>query len=428
MKRIFILSSLFLIISFIGFQTVRAQFTVSLPKIPKVSKPKVAQTEQPENNQKEADDFSPEDVKSNPSAPANYDANLSPGAMAIGISNGSPEKVKIVSKSGGIYKVKEQYSPNENVLYYKANSVYPYFDFDKLNGLVSEYRSALEPYVERYAAKHRLSEEAIKGNGFQFYIGQSTAKELKTRLEEELPKLAELDGKLKTELEAFPETFTVFEYNPALVREIAANRSEYFQAVIALKNSRAAEESVWLMAHRDGIKKAQKAVDEYDPANTSTMGTYSEYALYAVSPKARTKWLTDTNALEFKEPIDTMLAPLAAALAKKLPTYLPSLAAYKIRNPAEEALMKRVLTTPARYKIFFSGLEQSTWLIDKNSLGIPTARYKRGLLYLRDTQADHPYCYATYVNVIQDYSGGGTYAASRARLVQDDIVSCPSGM
>jgi hypothetical protein len=121
-----------------------------------------------------------------------------------------------------------------------------------------------------------------------------------------------------------------------------------------------------------------------------------------------------------------MLAPLAAALAKKLPTYLPSLAAYKIHNPAEEALMKRTLTTPTRYKIFFSGLEQSAWLIDKNSLGIPTARYKHGLIYLRNTQADHPYCYATYVNVIQDYSGGGTYAASRARLVQDDLVGCPA--
>lgn len=428
MRKVFIVLSLFSMILTIGLQSADAQFTISLPKIPKVKKPQAEPSQPREEVKNEKDDFTPDEIIANPNAPANYDANLAPGTLAVGIGNsGSPEKVKIVAKSGGIYKVKEQYSPNENVLYYKANSIYPYFDYDKLSGLVSEYRSALEPYVERYAAKHKLSEEKIRGDGFQFYIGQATAQDLKTRLDSELPKLAELEGKLKSEIGVFPETFTVFEYNPALVKEIAESRNEYYQAIIALKNSRAAEESVWLKAHRDGIKKAQKLVDEYDPATATTMGTYSEYALYAVSPKARTKWLTDASALEFKEPVDTMLAPLAAALAKKLPTYLPSLAAYKIRNPAEEALMKRVLTNPARYKVFYSGLEQAAWLIDKNALGIPRARYKRGLLYLRDTQADHPYCYATYVNVIQDYSGGGTYAASRAKLVQDDIVGCPAG-
>lgn len=407
--------------------SVSAQFTISLPKIPKVKKPKVETTQPSENRQKD-DSFSPEDVMGNPNAPADYDANLSPGVLAIGIGNGgSPEKIKIVSKSNGIYKVKEQYSPNENVLYYKANSVYPYFDYGQLASLVNEYRSALEPYVERYAAKHNLSEEAIKGNGFQFYIGHSTAKDLKTRLEQELPKLAELENKLKSEIEAFPETFAVFESNPALVKEIATNRSEYFQAIIALKNSRAAEESVWLMAHRDGIKKAQKAVDEYDPATRTTMGTSSEYVLYAVSPKARMQWLSGANALEFKEPVDNLLAPLAASLQKRLPTYMPPVAAYKIHNPAEEAMMKRALGSPARYRIFGSGLEQSAWLIDKNGIGIPNARYKHGMIYLRDTQADHPYCYATYVNIIQDYSGGGTYAASRAKIVQDDIVACPAG-
>lgn len=426
MRRILIVFSLFSIILTIGLQTTAAQFTISLPKLPKIKKPKVEQPQPRNDEQKDADNFSPDEVKANPNAPADYDANLSPGAMAVGVGNsGDPEKIKIVSKSGGVYKVKEQYSPNENVLYFKANSVYPYFDSGKLMSLVNEYRSALEPYVERYAAKHNLSEEAIRGHGFQFYIGHSNAKDLKARLEKELPKLAELEGRLKSEIEAFPETFTVFNYNPALVKEIATNRDEYFQWVVAKKNSLRAEESVWLMAHRDGIKKTQKSVDEYDSATKTTMGTDSEYVLYAVSQKARTKWLTDTNALDFKEPVDTLLAPLAAALVKKLPTYMPPLAAYKVRSPAEEAMMKRVLSNPARYKIYGSGLKQAAWLIDKNGLGIPNARYKHGMIYLRDTQADHPYCYATYVNIIQDYAGGGTYAASRAKLVQDDIVGCP---
>lgn len=70
---------------------------------------------------------------------------------------------------------------------------------------------------------------------------------------------------------------------------------------------------------------------------------------------------------------------------------------------------------------------QNIWRIDANSLGIPNARYKNGLIYLPDTNADHPYCYATRVNIIQDYAGGGRYAASRSKLVMDELVACPAG-
>ncbi|MCY7345337.1 MAG: hypothetical protein LH614_03880 [Pyrinomonadaceae bacterium] len=367
-----------------------------------------------------------EEVKINPNAPADYDANLKPGEMAVGIYSGSPETVKIVSKSGGVYKVKEQSSPNQNVLYFKANSVYPYFDWRKVMSLVNEYRYALEPYVESYVAKHNLSKEAIKGDGFQFNIGHSNAADLKKNLERGLGRLAELEGRL-TEIQAFPQTFAQFEYNPALVREIAVSRNEYFQMLVGQKKSLRFEESVWLMAHRDGIQKALKNVNDYDPATKTTMGTNSEYALYAVSPKARTKWLTDTKTLEFKEPVDALLAPLAEALAKKLPGYLPPLKDYSLRSPGEEAMMKQTLGSLARCKIFASGMMPGGWKIETNSLGIPMSRYKHGMIYLRDTQADHPYCHATYVNIIQKYAGGGTYAASRASIVSDTLVGCPAG-
>ncbi len=367
-----------------------------------------------------------DDVKSNPNAPDNYDPNLASGARAVGVYSGSPVKVKIVSKSGGVYKTTVLDSPNPYILYFKANSVYPYFDTDKLRSLVNEYRAAIEPYVEAYAAKYSLSADAIKGDGFNFDIGHSTEREQKKQLDRSQTRLAELESRLKTDIEAFPQTYTVFDFNPAVVKEIASARDEYFHAIISKKTSLRAEESVWLSAHRDGIRKAQKAVDDYDPATKSTMGTSSEYVLYAVSPKARTKWLTSTNTLEFKEAVDASLAPLAAALRKKLPAYLPPLKSYPLRNPTEEAMMKRLLGDAARYKIYGSGLMPGGWKIETNNLGIPLSRYKHGILYFRDTQADHPYCHATFINIIQSYAGGGTYAASRASLVQNDIVACPA--
>ena len=368
-----------------------------------------------------------DEIKVNANAPADYDANLAPGTMAVAIWSLSIETVQIVSKSGGVYTVKEQSSPNKNVLYIKANSVYPYFNWLNLMGLVDEYSRAISPCVSWYSAKTNIPEEVFSGTGTGFYIGHSNAKELKERLEESLPRLAELESRLASEVEAFPETYTQYRYNPALVKAVAVGRSECSQWVLDKKNSLKFEESTWLMAHRDGIAKTLKAVNDYDPATMTSMNSDSEYALYAVSPKARTKWLTDTKALDFKEPVDKLLAPLEKALAGKLPTYFSSMDKYSLGTAADFALLKRALTSPARYKIFKTGLMQNSWQIVTNSLGIPTSRYKNGVIYLRDTNADHPYCHATYVNIIQDYAGGGRYAASRSRLVGDELVGCPAG-
>ncbi len=108
-----------------------AQYTITLPKIndifkPKTKQPKTVTSEQSRNENQSNDSPAQDEIKVNPNAPADYDANLQPGAMAIGISTGAPETVKIVSKSGGVYKAMSQESPNPYVVYYKANSVYPY--------------------------------------------------------------------------------------------------------------------------------------------------------------------------------------------------------------------------------------------------------------------------------------------------------------
>lgn len=175
------------------------------------------------------------------------------------------------------------------------------------------------------------------------------------------------------------------------------------------------------------MKKALGAVKNYRAGSGGSMGS-SEYTFYAVSPKMRADWLKEKNALDFKDEIDKILKPLADALAEKLPTYFPNTKKYALRNAAEETLMKSVLLNPARQKIFDIGLAQSAWKIEKGTLGIPQARYKNGLIYRRDTQNDYPYCYATYVNVIQNYAGGGTYAASRSGIIREELVACPAGV
>jgi hypothetical protein len=89
-------------------------------------------------------------------------------------------------------------------------------------------------------------------------------------------------------------------------------------------------------------------------------------------------------------------------------------------------MMKAALENSATLKIHKIGLYHGTWQIDKNNLGIPNARYKQGYIWVRDTADDHPYCHLYQVNIIQNYAGGGTYAASSARFIGDTLFGCPS--
>lgn len=362
-----------------------------------------------------------QDAYSNDAAPANYDANLRPGSDAVAVLMGDLERVKIVSKAGGVYKTLREDREYE----FRANAIFPYFDPAEFGEIVQLGYGVIDAYLPCYATKHGRAKDKVTGDGFNpSYSADIDA--LKVELEANQGKLAEISARLKR-LPNRPDTFLPYDKNPAIWDDIAANRAEYLRCALGERQESDVKDSPWLRAHRDGIAKVLKQVNEYDPATMNSMGSGSEYALYAVSPRERAKWLKDKNALAFAEEIDKLLKPLADALAKKLPTYKPRTSIYSIRNAGEEALMMRVLTVPSRYTVFSIGLAHAAWQIDKGVLGIPQARYKNGLIYLRDKQADHPYCYATLVNVIQDYSGGGTYAASRAEIRLDELAACPAG-
>lgn len=180
------------------------------------------------------------------------------------------------------------------------------------------------------------------------------------------------------------------------------------------------------------IAKAQKEVDEYSSDTKLYLvgGVSTEWLWRAVSAKERNEWNEKWKSLmspTAQKKFDAAFIALADSAAKKLPAYKSGIKNYTIRNAAEERLMKGVLTKIADYQIYSLGLKQANWLIDKNDYGLPTARYKHGVIYLRDTQSDHPYCYATYINIKQDYAGGGTYGASYARFIEDEMVGCPAG-
>ena len=186
--------------------------------------------------------------------------------------------------------------------------------------------------------------------------------------------------------------------------------------------------NIWVESHLEDIAKRQAEVDSFTPDRGWLINSNNyDHLLYAVSPSAREKWLTGANALDYKNCLAPAFDKLAASAATKLPRFLPDTKAYAQHNPAEERLMKSKISDLADHKIFYAGIQEPNWFIEKNDLGIPKARYKHGMVWVRYTPNDHPYCRVYYINVIQDYAGGGTYGASYATFIEDRLFGCPAG-
>ena len=66
------------------------------------------------------------------------------------------------------------------------------------------------------------------------------------------------------------------------------------------------------------------------------MGSDTEYALYAVSQKARKEWLTSTNSLAYKEPIGRRAPAARRSAGEKDADIFPKMEKYAVRNAARK--------------------------------------------------------------------------------------------
>jgi hypothetical protein len=185
----------------------------------------------------------------------------------------------------------------------------------------------------------------------------------------------------------------------------------------------------------DDIKKKQEEAAAYTGPQDKiyyVSETQDDYIRMAVSKRARDKWFQDKNMAAYRQDtacnkVDPALDALAATVAKTIPLYVPTPGKYSGHNAAEEALMKSKVTDIADDKIFSIGLASANWNIGKDDYNFPINRYKYGMIYVKPLKADDPYCRMIFVNVIQDYSGGGTYGASYGRFIKSEIAGCPAG-
>jgi len=179
--------------------------------------------------------------------------------------------------------------------------------------------------------------------------------------------------------------------------------------------------------HVGEIANFKKKVDGWNPEGYffPSVNSNDDYIGNALSKELRSGWFK-ANKWAPGGKLDAALDSLKESLYKRIPEHKLNPQAFPHRNTAEEKMMVVELQLPAA-KIFKAGFEQASWLIDKNELGIPRARFKRGLVYGRNPNNEDPFCRVWYINVIQDYAGGGTYAAAYARYLNRSIVACPAG-
>jgi hypothetical protein len=191
--------------------------------------------------------------------------------------------------------------------------------------------------------------------------------------------------------------------------------------------------SWWVDYHVEELAKFKKKLDEWVPADSYFPSPVSndDYAVLALSPTERTAWLKDHKALDVRDTpnnkLDAAFDSLKESLIRRIPDNKVDPKAFAFHNLGEEKMIVTDMSSVSGIKVYKTGLSEANWLIDKNDYGLPTARYKHGMLWGRNPNAEDQFCRIWYVNIIQDYSGGGTYGASYAKYTGKELVACPAG-
>ena len=146
----------------------------------------------------------------------------------------------------------------------------------------------------------------------------------------------------------------------------------------------------------------------------------NEYLWAAISPSKKKEF---SNRLGNLYPcVEPLIDELSAIAKTNLPTFKPT--GFTLRNAAEEALMRGQVNDLSKAKVMKIGLGSTTWNIEKNAIGIPTRRYKHGLIWANYPGYDDGYCRIIWVNILQDYAGGGTWGSSYGMFIKSEPAGC----
>lgn len=194
-------------------------------------------------------------------------------------------------------------------------------------------------------------------------------------------------------------------------------------------NTTTSNSTNWWVDYQIGkINEYKQQLESWNPANQvfPRPNSSDDYISLALSTKERGSWLRDKKVAPDAK-LEATLNELKATLTRRLPEYTIDSRSFTNRNAAEEKLLIAEMSDVPGVKVFKIGFNQPTWLIDKNEWGIPKARYKHGLVYGRNPASEDQFCRVWYINVVQEYTGAGTYGPTQARYIEKEFIACPAG-
>lgn len=288
----------------------------------------------------------------------------------------------------------------------------------------------IAPYLSCYAQKHGLDEGNV--GYFNRQYDRTSEYDRGKLFKQELSKLAELEREFKKMFPSSPNNGKSIDDNPAIWNDILTNREEYYQCAVAELPSpdncdqMSAIDKARTQLEIDDLKKLLAQVSTFTKDRGWYSGEqYEDYLLAAISPKKRAEMRDNANGGRFFKCYEPLLDQIKAEAAKTLPNY--TLWSYNVRNPADERVLRSAITDLSSAKVYKIGLGSATWTIQKNSIDIPEKRYKHGAIWVKYPTADSGYCQILWINLIQEYTGGGTWGRSYGYFTRNEPAGCPAG-
>lgn len=150
----------------------------------------------------------------------------------------------------------------------------------------------------------------------------------------------------------------------------------------------------------------------------------NEYLLAGISASERKDWFESHKIAEKDQPcMNVIFDEIGAAAKRTLPKFRPL--NYSHHDSTEEGLIREAVKKEIPDgQVIGIGVLSPTWEIDKLNNGTPRSRYKYGMAWVKSPSFDDGYCRIFYANIVQDYSGGGTYADSQANYISITPAGC----
>jgi hypothetical protein len=360
-----------------------------------------------------------------------YDPGLNIGDSCVVVDKGMGQKtMKIHDKKNGMYRVAvfditdwEIKNQQNSVKWYKANSVYPYYDYKLFQSRVSPYKETIESLMKCFGEAKGIDLQALSGSTqWPTYYIKDDAEYNKMK--------ADLEGcaKVMDGFKHLPNTFLPYSQNPAIWYAITQESIKYLDCLKGVGNPE--------------IKRTvDRIISEIETAKTTatnftggTEGLFNcsschDYMFCAVSADyrkdffgAKTGWNSDQESVDR---INKALDELKLICAPKISLLKLADRYFKYTlDGTSESVMKSYLKNASSLTIYKKGSSDADWQIERNAYGIILYRYKRTQMWIKNPNADHSYCKGLFYVLKSDYNGS-SYGNSFVSEYNEQLCGCP---